>query len=104
MTRLANAGRLAQAVQLGEAALDGGEASAELLALLGTTYAALADAPRAESCYRRALYLDPSHADALLHLALILEGRGDGGGASRLRARARRGDAEGRVATPGGAA
>jgi chemotaxis protein methyltransferase WspC len=64
---------------------------AELLALLGTTYAALADEARAESCYRRALYLDPSHSEALLHLALILDRRGDSGGANRLRMRARRG-------------
>jgi chemotaxis protein methyltransferase WspC len=91
VTRLADEGRLAEAVHVGEAALDGAEAGAELLALLGTTYAALSEEARAESCYRRALYLDPSHPDALLHLALLLEGRGDSAGASRLRTRARRG-------------
>ncbi|MES2178665.1 MAG: hypothetical protein V4550_12470 [Gemmatimonadota bacterium] len=57
---------------------------------MGTTYAALADDARAETCYRRALYLDPSHTDALLHLAATLDGRGETTAASRLRARARR--------------
>ena len=90
IARLAGAGRLAEAVRLGEDALTATEADAELLALMGTTYAALEDESRAEACYRRALYLDPSHADALLHLALLLEGRGDATAASRLRARARR--------------
>ena len=57
---------------------------------MGTTYAAFDDAERAETCYRRALYLDPSHTEALLHLALLLDARGDSRAGDRLRARARR--------------
>ena len=90
IARLAGAGRLADAVRLGEGATNATDASAGLLALMGTTYDAMQQDARAEACYRRALYLDPSHADALLHLALLLERRGDTVSASRLRSRARR--------------
>jgi chemotaxis protein methyltransferase WspC len=98
IARLADAGRLADAVKLGESAIHARDASAELLALVGTTYDAMRDEARAEACYRRALYLDPSQADALLHLALLMERRGDGASATRLRVRARR-----TLDTPGGA-
>lgn len=90
IAELADAGRLADAIRLGEGALTTPDASAELLAIMGTTYAATGDEDRAEACYRRALYLDPSHADTMLHLALLLGQRGDDAGADRLRARARR--------------
>ena len=90
IARLAGAGRLADAVRLGERAMTATDASASLLTLIGATYDAMKQDARAEACYRRALYLDPSHADALLHLALLLERTGDSTAASRLRARARR--------------
>jgi chemotaxis protein methyltransferase WspC len=90
IARLADAGRLADAVKLGETAVNARDASADLLALMGTTYDAMHEDGRAEACYRRALYLAPSHADALLHLALLMERRGDAAAATRLRARARR--------------
>ncbi len=90
IARLADMGRLADAVTLGESAASARDASADLLAIMGTTYDAMQDDARAEACYRRALYLDPSHADALLHLALMMERRGDAAAATRLRARARR--------------
>lgn len=90
LARLANDGRLVEAVELGERALASQDADVELLALMGTAYAAVRNVDRAEACYRRALYLDPSHADALLHLALLLDGRGDSVAATRMRARARR--------------
>ena len=90
IARLADTGHLAEAISLGESALRSENANAELLAIMGTTYTASNDDVRAEACYRRALYLEPSHADALLHLALMLERRGDRSGADRLRARARR--------------
>ena len=88
---LAGQGRLAEAARLGEGALSATDVDAELLAIMGTTYAALKSESQAEACYRRALYLDPTHADALLHLSLLLDQRGEATAASRLRARARRG-------------
>ena len=88
--RLADAGRLGDAMRVGETALAGIDSDAELLAIMGTTYAASGDVERAETSYRRALYLDPSHTEALLHLALLLDARGDSAAADRLRIRARR--------------
>ena len=90
VVRLAGSGRLEDAVRLGETANTASAADAELLAIMGTTYAALRNDARAEACYRQALYLDPSHTDALVHLALLLEARGDSASARRLRSRVRR--------------
>ena len=90
ISRLAGAGRLADAIRIGESAMAAFDSDAELLAIMGTTYAAFDDAERAETCYRRALYVDPSHTEALLHLALLLDARGDSRAGDRLRARARR--------------
>jgi chemotaxis protein methyltransferase WspC len=90
IARLADAGRLADAITLGESAMNARDASADLIALMGTMYDAMREGDRAEVCYRRALYLEPTHEDALVHLALLMEHRGDPVAASRLRARARR--------------
>ena len=98
IARLAGAGRLADAVRLGETALTSANAGVDLLAIMGATYGAMNDAARAEACYRRALYLDPAHVEVLLHLALLMDTRGDAAAARRLRVRARRsldGTAEG---------
>lgn len=48
------------------------------------------DAGEALSYYRKALYLDPQHAEALAHLAALLESQGDSAGARRLQERAAR--------------
>ena len=40
--------------------------------------------------YRKAIYLEPSHYEALTHLAVLLEVQGDGDGARRLKRRAQR--------------
>jgi chemotaxis protein methyltransferase WspC len=90
VARLADEGRLAEALSVGESALRDGYVSAALLSLMGTTHAALPDLESAESCYRRALFLEPDNEDALLHLALLLEKRGENALASRYRMRARR--------------
>lgn len=48
------------------------------------------EASEALSHYRKALYLDPQHAEALAHLATLLESQGDSAGARRLQERAAR--------------
>ena len=48
------------------------------------------DPAEADQCLRRAVYLDPNHYEALCHLAVLVERRGDGLEASRLRQRAAR--------------
>jgi chemotaxis protein methyltransferase WspC len=90
VVRLANEGRLAAAIEVGERASHHGAVSAELLSLVGTLHATTPDLDRAETCYRKALFLEPTNEDALLHLALLLEQRGEVALAIKLRSRARR--------------
>jgi chemotaxis protein methyltransferase WspC len=76
--------------------------SAEAFYLLGVIADASNDTAGAEAFYRKALYLDPAHAEALSHLALLAAQAGDAARARVLAARGRRaGDAAGR--TTGGA-
>ncbi|MNP46590.1 putative biofilm formation methyltransferase WspC [compost metagenome] len=44
----------------------------------------------AQGFYRKALYLEPQHAEALVHLAALLASQGDAAGARRLQERAAR--------------
>jgi chemotaxis protein methyltransferase WspC len=90
VARLADEGRLATAIEAGERAVQEGVVSAELFSLIGTLHAATTRLDCAEACYRKALFLEPSHEHALLHLALLLEKRGESALASKLRSRARR--------------
>ena len=58
--------------------------------LLGVLQGAMGHPHAAETALRRAVYLRPDHPDALVHLALAHEARGDAAGAARLRARGAR--------------
>ncbi len=87
--RLADAGRLAEAADACEAHLREHGASASALYLLALIRDSLSD-PRAGETYRKVLYLEPNHPEALLHLALLAEKQGDIDGARRLQQRARR--------------
>jgi chemotaxis protein methyltransferase WspC len=91
--RLADSGCLADACDLCEAYLQENAASVESLYLLGLIRDAMGDSPRASECYRKVLYLEPSHVEALMHLALLSERRGDLESAKRLRERLRRSEA-----------
>ena len=64
--------------------------SAEAYCLLGVVRDAGGQADEAEACYRKALYLDPRHADAVTRLALLVERRGGVDEAQVLWNRARR--------------
>lgn len=90
--RLADQGDLAAAVRRCGQWLRRQPASAEAHYLMGTLCAAQDDPTAAETNLKRALYLDSGHGDAMLHLALVLERRGDLTGAARLRRRLRRRD------------
>jgi chemotaxis protein methyltransferase WspC len=48
------------------------------------------DHQQASEYYRKALYLEPEHCDALIHLALLKDKSGDSAGAKTLKNRARR--------------
>lgn len=88
--RLADLGRIADAVRACEAHLAQAAPSAEAWSLLGVLWEAAHEPGRAADCYRKALYLDPNDAEALDHLALLLQRQGDAAGAGRMRERARR--------------
>ncbi|QDU22690.1 CheR family methyltransferase [Urbifossiella limnaea] len=83
---LADAGNLDAARAACERAVRAGP-SAEWYSLLGVIDLAAGRAGDAESSFRRALYLDPDHREALTHLAMLCDRRGDAGPASGLRRR-----------------
>ncbi|MGJ7904829.1 hypothetical protein ACSAMQ_20540, partial [Lysobacter sp. 1R34A] len=64
--------------------------SARALYLLGLIEGAKGRDAAAEDYFRKALYLQPQHEEALMHLALLLETRGDAAGGRVLRLRAQR--------------
>ncbi len=88
--RLADQGRLAEAAVLCERFLQTHGPNAEAFHLLGLVRDADGKQEQAAECYRKALYLDPCHHEALVHLACLLEKQGDGAAARRLRERAGR--------------
>ncbi|MDW3688006.1 CheR family methyltransferase [Cupriavidus sp. CV2] len=90
ISRLADRGELAAAVAACVAHLDAQGPSASAYCLLGVLYDATGRPADARESYRRALYLDPAHQEALYHMAAILEAQGDGAAAARLRDRAQR--------------
>jgi chemotaxis protein methyltransferase WspC len=87
---LADHGKLEQALAACENHVKRHGATAESYYLLGLIHDAKGDQSRAEVCYRRVLYLEPCHGEALAHLALLSERQGDAQSAGRLRARAER--------------
>lgn len=83
----ADQGRLEEAVARCAALLDRYAPSPDLFALLGEARQALGQEGPAEECFRKALYLDPGHEQALAHLTLLAEARRDAAGAERFRRR-----------------
>lgn len=87
--QLADTGQLVEAVALCEAHLAQHGPSAGAFYLLGLMKDA-SDDPEAVSLYRKALYLEPNHYEALVHIALWLEKNGDATGARPFKRRAER--------------
>jgi chemotaxis protein methyltransferase WspC len=88
--RLADAGRLKEAAAWCDADLVERGPSCDTYYLLGLVSDAAGNREHAGACYQKAIYLQPEHVEALTHLALMKEGRGDFGAAERLHERARR--------------
>jgi chemotaxis protein methyltransferase WspC len=63
---------------------------ADAYSLLGVLHTAREESEEAVRCLERALYLDPGHREALLHLMLLRERRGESERAARLRRRLQR--------------
>lgn len=90
---LADLGRVRDAMAKCQAHIDIHGASADALHLQGLLLDAEGQSRQAQAAYRKALYLDPNHREALLHLAALVASEGDHEGARRLQARAARGEA-----------
>ena len=87
--QLADSGRIEEAGAICEAHLARNGASAEAYYLLGLMKDA-SDDPEAITFYRKALYLEPNHYEALVHVTLWLEKVGDVIGARPFKRRAER--------------
>lgn len=83
----ANAGVLDKALQTCQAHCSAAEPSASAYSLLGVIHQARQEKAKAVECFRRALYLDPQHEEALLHLMLLSQEGGNEAEATRLRRR-----------------
>jgi len=88
--RLADAGDLDAAYRLALQATHASAPDADAWYLAGLIADALGLAAEARDYYRKAIYLEPSHYEALAHLATLLDMRGDAAGARRLMRRADR--------------
>ncbi|MDD0975356.1 CheR family methyltransferase [Pseudomonas fontis] len=90
IAQLANAGQNEQAQAACQTYLQQFEPCAQVFYWLGLLSDTAGDAGQALSHYRKALYLDPQHPEALVHLAALLASQGDEAGARRLQERAAR--------------
>ena len=88
--RLADQGHFVEAATCCEAHLRQHGPSAAAYYLMGLVRDATGSQAEAGTYYRKALYLDPTHYDAQIHLAFLIEKQGDAAGARVLRNRARR--------------
>lgn len=90
IARHANAGDSQQARSDCERYLRQFEPKAQVYYWLGLLSDTEGDATQAITHYRKALYLQPQHPEALMHLAALLASQGDEAGARRLQERAAR--------------
>lgn len=87
---LADAGKLREAAECCENYVRQQGPSSEAYYLLGVLRDAVGDWRSAAEYYRKVLYLEPEHVQALMHLVLLTESQGDRAAAERFRERARR--------------
>lgn len=87
---LANQGRFDEGIAACERHLRIKAFSPAAYHLMGMIFQAMGNHLRAEECFHKAVYLDPSHDEALLALALLAERRGDHDSALSFRRRAER--------------
>ncbi|MBO3274814.1 CheR family methyltransferase [Pseudomonas schmalbachii] len=91
IAELSNRGQFAEARRSCMAYLAAHGPSAAVYYWLGLICDAQGQGDEAHTFYRKALYLQPNHQEALLHLAALLASRGDVEAARRLEERAARG-------------
>lgn len=88
--RLADAGHLTEAADLCADYVREHGPTADAYYLLGLVQDARGGSAQAVNYYRKALFLDPNHADASAQLAVHAQRAGDAAGAERFRARLQR--------------
>lgn len=91
---LANEGKSAEARLACEQFLREHPPQAQVFYWLGLLADVSGNGLEAQGHYRKALYLEPQHAEALAHLAMLLAAQGDAVGARRLQERAARASGE----------
>ena len=87
---LANEGKSQEARAVCEQFLQRHDPQAEVFYWLGLLSDVQGQTAEAQVFYRKALYLEPQHSQALAHLAALLASQGDTAGAQRLNERAAR--------------
>ncbi|MBR8840783.1 MAG: tetratricopeptide repeat protein [Stigonema ocellatum SAG 48.90 = DSM 106950] len=87
---LADAGRLDEAASWCKTYVSQNPTNAQAYLLLGEVYQASGDNHQAEQCFQKAIYLEPNYYEALVHLTLLKEYRGDRAGAALLQQRIQR--------------
>jgi len=90
VTELADRGRIEEAVSICESYLCKDRESSRAYYLLGVLSESSGDEQRAERMLRKAVYLEPDHEEALAHLSLLAERKGDTRAAEAFRRRMRR--------------
>lgn len=85
--QLADVGQIEAAINHCKQYLESNLSNVEVYTLLGTLYQTKAENNQAEQYFRKALYLNPNYYEALIHLALLKENRGDIIGANILQQR-----------------
>lgn len=84
---LADTGHLGEATKLCETYVEQNSTDVEAYVLLGQIYQGQGMEIQAERSFQKALYLEPKQYNALVHLTLIIENRGDTAKAALLRQR-----------------
>ncbi len=88
--KLADRGMTDEALSMCDGLLREGGPDPELFHLCGLLHESGGNISKAEEYYGKALYLEPDYMESLVHLALLLENRGDVRKAEIMRNRARR--------------
>lgn len=88
--QLADLGQFQQAGEKCRAHLAEAPDAADAYFILGMLHEQAGKAALAEESWRRCIYLQPDHYEALCHLALLAEHNGNGSGAAAFKARAAR--------------
>jgi chemotaxis protein methyltransferase WspC len=91
---LADAGRLTEARAACARLLEEQPSTAEVYSLLGIIHQAEGQMDRAVEAFRKALYLEPDYPEALSHMIVLCDRRGDAAQARALRKRLERANGE----------